>query len=79
MSEKQKFCVDVFFYAYSYLGSIDMGYQGDVPPEWICDYHTTAKSAAQAENFARYKFLHEGRCNGHPLNHFEFKATEVTE
>lgn len=78
MKEKSLYIVHVYFLAHSFLGTIDVGYQGDVPPELVAEYEIVAVSPKQAVNFARYRFIHRDEgCHGYPLDHFRFEVMEV--
>ncbi len=68
--------VKVYFHAHYYLGSIDMGNQGE-KPELIADYKTRAVSEKKAISNARFRFEREGGYKNFPHEQFEFVATVI--
>jgi hypothetical protein len=69
----EKFVIDIFFTPYTVIcGSILNGY-----PEFIDTMETRATSLRRAVSNVRYRFMRDGRTNGHPMNQFQFIPREV--
>ena len=72
------YLVLVYFHAHYYLGTIDMGTQGE-KPELIADYKTRAVSEKKAISNVRYRFEQDGGYKDFPHDQFEFIAEEINK
>ena len=73
---KSVYSVEIYFYPHTYLGTIDMGYQGEIMPQLVGTYETVAVSEKQAESNVRYRFLCDGGMKGFSKDHFRFLVSK---